>query len=283
MPSDTGKRQDKAKGPTHRSPEAGLVQQMQDEVDRWASRFGLSSPSNWLAQAAGTIMDWKPAIDAFQRGNEFVIRADVPGMNRTDLSVEVGDDAITIRGERKHEAEEDREGVFWSERSYGTFCRVVPIPPGAIGESAKATFTNGVLEVVMPAPSQESRRGRKIDISGGRDEKKGAYRSSNEGVTGTSGTCGASLGSAAAGSMGPAAVGSGRFSGDAAGGRDARTASRRRNSLSTRLGVLSRGFQPRRNTVISTGLRPKASASWQLHIYRSRMRPCTRGPVSMMV
>ena len=93
-------------------------------------------------------------------------------MNRTDLSVEVGDDAITIRGERKHESEEDRDGVFWSERSHGSFCRIVPIPPGAIGESAKATFTNGVLEVVMSAPSQEARRGRKIDISGGREEKK---------------------------------------------------------------------------------------------------------------
>jgi HSP20 family protein len=95
-------------------------------------------------------------------------------MNRTDLSVEVGDDAVTIRGERKHEIEEDRDGVFWSERSYGSFSRVVPIPPAAIGESAKATFTNGVLEVVMSAPSQEARRGRKIDISGSRDEKKTA-------------------------------------------------------------------------------------------------------------
>lgn len=169
MATQTGKGQwnQPASGPV------GLMRQMQDELDRWASRFGLSSPGSWLTQAAGSAMGWTPAVDAFQRGNEFVIRADVPGMNRTDLSVEVGDDAVTIRGERKHESEEDRDGVFWSERSHGSFCRVVPVPPGAIGESAKATFTNGVLEVVMPAPSQESRRGRKIDISGGREEKKG--------------------------------------------------------------------------------------------------------------
>ena len=62
MPSDTGKRHEKTKGPSHRSSEAGLVQQMQDEVDRWASRFGLSSPSSWLAQAAGTVMDWNPLL-----------------------------------------------------------------------------------------------------------------------------------------------------------------------------------------------------------------------------
>ena len=152
-----------------------LMRQMQNEADRWLGRFGFSnwaSPDSWLGQVARQAADWTPAIDAFQRGSEFVIRADVPGMNRHDLSVEVGDDAVTIRGDRKHEENEERDGVFWSERSYGSFCRVVPIPPGAIGESAKATFTNGVLEIVVPAPSQEARRGRKIDISGARDDKK---------------------------------------------------------------------------------------------------------------
>jgi HSP20 family protein len=147
-----------------------LMRQMQDEVDRWFGRMGLdrgwTSPSNWLSRAGEQMGDWMPAIDAFQRGNEFVIRADVPGMARTDLSVEIGDDAVTIRGERKHEQNEDREGVFWSERSYGSFSRVVPLPPGAISDSAKATFTNGVLEIVVPSPSQDARRGRKIDISG---------------------------------------------------------------------------------------------------------------------
>jgi HSP20 family protein len=148
----------------------GLMRQMQDEVDRWFGRLGWdrgwASPSNWLSRVGEQMGDWMPAIDAFQRGSEFVIRADVPGMARNDVSVEIGDDAVTIRGERKHEHKEDRDGVFWSERSYGSFSRVVPLPPGAISDSAKATFTNGVLEVVVQAPSQETRRGRKIDIAG---------------------------------------------------------------------------------------------------------------------
>ena len=95
-----------------------------------------------------------------------MIRADVPGMNRGDLSVEIGDDSIAIRGERKHDERGEDEGVYWSERSYGTFCREVPLPPGAIADSAKAKFANGVLEVTVQAPSAETRRGRKIDISG---------------------------------------------------------------------------------------------------------------------
>jgi HSP20 family protein len=151
----------------------GLMRQMQDEVDRWFHRAGFdsgwASPSNWLSRAGGHASEWTPAIEAFQRGNEFVIRADVPGMSRQDLTVEIGDEAITISGERKHEEREERDGVFWTERSYGSFCRVVPLPPGAISDSAKATFSNGVLEVVTQAPSQDARRGRKVDISG-RDE-----------------------------------------------------------------------------------------------------------------
>jgi HSP20 family protein len=151
----------------------GLMRQMQEEVDRWFGRLGSErgwmSPSAWLSRSGEQAGDWMPAIDAFQRGNEFVIRADVPGMARTDLSVEIGDEAVTIRGERKHEERDERDGVFWSERSYGSFSRVVPLPPGAISDSAKATFTNGVLEVVVESPSQDARRGRKVDISGHED------------------------------------------------------------------------------------------------------------------
>ena len=154
-----------------------LMRQGIDEMDHWFSRLGFgqgraAAPSarTWFREAAGEMGDWSPAIEAFQRGNEFIVRAEVPGMHRHDLTVEAGDDTLTIRGERKHEQQEDRDGVFWSERSYGSFCRVVPLPPGALTDSAKATFTNGVLEVVMQAPSQDARRGRRIDISGGSDK-----------------------------------------------------------------------------------------------------------------
>ena len=146
-----------------------LMRQGIDEMDRWFGRIGIDrgwmSPSSWMSSVTGQ-GDWTPAIEAFTRGSEFVVRAEVPGMSRTDLHVEASDDTITIRGERKHEQKEEREGVYWSERSYGSFCRVVPVPPGTITDSAKASFNNGVLEVVMQAPSQETRRGRKIDISG---------------------------------------------------------------------------------------------------------------------
>ncbi len=140
-----------------------MMRRMQEDMDRLFDSFGTGR--SWPAVFGGRERsDWMPAIEAFQRGNEFVIRADVPGMSRDDLSVEIGDDALTIRGERRDDHEEEREGVFRSERSYGTFTRVVPLPEGAVGESAKANFRDGVLEIVMPAPSDEVRRGRRIEI-----------------------------------------------------------------------------------------------------------------------
>jgi HSP20 family protein len=157
------------RGEHDRSSPFSLMRQGIDEMDRWFSRFGTDrewmSPSSWLSSVTGR-GDWRPAIEAFTRENEFVVRAEVPGMSRTDLHVETGDDTLTISGERKQEHREEREGVFWTERSYGSFSRVIPLPPGTIADSAKATFNNGVLEVVLQTSSPEARRGRKVDISG---------------------------------------------------------------------------------------------------------------------
>jgi HSP20 family protein len=146
-----------------------MLRRVQEDMDRIFSSFAGGRGLIGEREAS----DWTPAIDAFQRGNEFVVRADVPGLSRDDLSVEVGDDALTIRGERKYDHEEEREGVFRRERVYGSFYRVVPLPEGAVGESAKASFKDGVLEVVLQAPPQEVRRGRRIDIAEERAERGG--------------------------------------------------------------------------------------------------------------
>ena len=178
-------RDDARRGSTMSYSPFALMRQGIDEMDRWFTRLTgssgsmsgardwmpSSSPRDWMASATG-MGDWSPAIEAFQRGSEFVVRADVPGMTRHELNVEVGDDLLTISGERKSEQQRDENGMFWTERTYGSFSRTIPLPPGAIADSAKATFNNGVLEVVVQAPSQEARRGRKIDISGqGADTK----------------------------------------------------------------------------------------------------------------
>jgi HSP20 family protein len=149
------------------------MRQMQDQLDRafnsvWSSG---STTQPWTADNVFGPSDWSPAIDVFQRGNDLVVRADVPGLSKDDITVDIADDQLTIRGERRYDHEEERDGVFRSERSYGSFCRVVPLPQGAIGDSAKATFNNGVLEIVLQAPSFDVRRGRRIEIKERAPEK----------------------------------------------------------------------------------------------------------------
>ena len=151
----------------------------------WNDPFGLFQRDSWplqreswpwraAGQGASTL--WSPQIESFQRGDQFVVRADLPGLKKEEVNIELTDDSLTIQGERREEHEEDREGYYRSERSYGSFYRVVPLPEGAITESAKATFNNGVLEVMLQAPPREVSRKRRIEISdsseSGRNEKR---------------------------------------------------------------------------------------------------------------
>ena len=135
-----------------------------DPFDR--SPFASLSPWTGLSPTRrGDLANWMPQIESFQRGDEFVVRADLPGLDREDITVDVQDDALVVQGERHNEHEHEEEGSYASERSYGQFCRVIPLPEGAIADSVKATFKNGVLEVVTKAPPHEVRRGRRVEIA----------------------------------------------------------------------------------------------------------------------
>lgn len=108
---------------------------------------------------------WAPQVDVFQKNNELTIKVDLPGLKKDEVTVDISDDALTIHGERRRESEEEREGFYRSERSYGSFYRVIPLPEGAITEQAKAAFRDGVLEITMPAPP--ATKGRRLEITEG--------------------------------------------------------------------------------------------------------------------
>lgn len=96
--------------------------------------------------------EWMPQIEVLQNNGQFMVRADLPGLTKDDVKVEVTDDMLTLSGERKEEKVEEREGFYRSERSYGNFYRQIVLPEGATTEQATATFVNGVLEITIPAP-----------------------------------------------------------------------------------------------------------------------------------
>jgi HSP20 family protein len=140
------------------------LQRISDEMDRMFDDVGFGR--RWMTSTPffreGGVT-WAPDVELFQKNNELVIRADLPGLNRDEVSVDITDDAVTIHGERKREHEEEREGLYRSERSYGSFSRTIPLPEGAITEQAKATFRDGVLEIAMPAPPTS--KGRRLEIT----------------------------------------------------------------------------------------------------------------------
>ena len=100
----------------------------------------------------------------FERGNNLVVRADLPGLSREDLDVEVDDDALIIRGERRNELEDDQEGYYRSERSYGSFYRAIPLPENIDPTSCQATFKEGVLEVTFPKPQRPVAKAKRVEV-----------------------------------------------------------------------------------------------------------------------
>ena len=142
-----------------------MMNRFADEVDRLFHDFGVArqrlSSQGWREGQHST---WTPQVEVLERDGQLIVRADLPGLNKDDVKVEVTDNALTIHGERKQEHEEEFEGWHRTERSYGSFYRTIPLPEGINAEAAKATFNDGVLEVKMPAPAREERRSRRLEI-----------------------------------------------------------------------------------------------------------------------
>jgi HSP20 family protein len=148
-----------------------MLERFADEMDRVFENFGFGGlRSRQSGRGFGLLSGediWTPELEIFHRNSELVIRADLPGLTKDDVKVDVSDNQVIIEGERQRQHEEEREGVFRSERSYGRFYRAIPLPEGVIADQAKATFKNGVLEVTIPAPPEQARRGRRLEISEG--------------------------------------------------------------------------------------------------------------------
>ncbi|HEX3231609.1 MAG TPA: Hsp20/alpha crystallin family protein [Pyrinomonadaceae bacterium] len=149
-----------------------VMRKFSEELDRLFEDFG---GRGWLTPMLDKAQlpegPWSPQVEIFERDNELVLRADLPGLTKDDVNVEIANDGITIEGERRHEHEEKGEGYFRSERSYGKFYRRIPMPEGAKAEDANASFSNGVLEIAVPLAKQEERKRRRLEIRGERHQQ----------------------------------------------------------------------------------------------------------------
>lgn len=140
----------------------GLMRRFADEMDRVFGDFGSISAGTSLGEG----LAWTPAVEIREIDNGVVVAAELPGLTEKDVKLEATPEGLVIQGERKQEYTGEEGGIRRSERSYGHFWRLIPLPEGAEVENAKANFENGVLEVNIPL-SESQRRRRQIPISSG--------------------------------------------------------------------------------------------------------------------
>jgi HSP20 family protein len=93
---------------------------------------------------------WAPSTDMFTRGEDMIIRAELPGVKSEDVDISITDNIMTLKGERKVDKEIKEEEFYSSEICYGAFERSLTIPEGIKVEDIKATYENGILEVLIP-------------------------------------------------------------------------------------------------------------------------------------
>ena len=133
---------------------------MHSEINRlFSTLFDTATP------VAGRARQWAPALDVVENDDEYVVRADLPGIGEDDVNVEVKNGVLRIAGERKSEHEERKDGYTRIERSFGSFARSLTLPEGVDPESVKASFDKGVLEIQVPKP--EAPKAHAVEITSG--------------------------------------------------------------------------------------------------------------------
>jgi HSP20 family protein len=125
---------------------------LQNEMNRlFNTVFDTPAPGN-----GGTLRRWMPAMDLVETDDHLVLRADLPGLDQDDVSIEIKDGVLTVSGQRRTEHEEKAEGFHRVERAYGSFSRSLSLPRGVDPDKVAAGFDKGVLEVRIPKPEERT-------------------------------------------------------------------------------------------------------------------------------
>jgi HSP20 family protein len=129
-----------------------IMRRLSDEMDRvFANTFG--SPRSELEKSA-----WSPAVEVRERGGNLEVTAELPGLKKDDVKVECTEEGVVIEGEKRQERETNEAGYHRSERSYGHFYRMIPLPAGADPDKAKAEFRDGLLQLRIPIAENKRQR-----------------------------------------------------------------------------------------------------------------------------
>jgi HSP20 family protein len=147
------------------------LMEMHQQVDRLFNSMlrGFALPSLYGNSSAGlpalSASSWlRPSVDIAATDKQYTITVEVPGVEENDLALEMVDDSLIIRGEKKLEQEQKDKEFYRTERSYGSFRRVLSLPQDADWDRIDAQFNNGVLTIILPRKAQAQTAGRRIGI-----------------------------------------------------------------------------------------------------------------------
>lgn len=124
---------------------------------------------NTMARSRGeettTLAAWAPPVDIYETKDAIVVKAELPGIDQKDIDIQVSDNVLTIKGERKFESDVNRENFYRIERSYGTFQRSFSLPNIIQQDQIKARFINGILEISLPKVEKAKPKQIKVDVT----------------------------------------------------------------------------------------------------------------------
>ncbi|MEW6117772.1 MAG: Hsp20/alpha crystallin family protein [Nitrospirota bacterium] len=124
----------------------------------------LSQPTWWPARRIFGAEEFAPSVDIYEEDGDVVVKAELPGMKKEDISIDLTDHTITISGEKKEEEKVEEKNFYRHERFYGSFVRSFDIPTDVKADEAKAKFKDGVLEVRLPKTEEAKQKVKKVAI-----------------------------------------------------------------------------------------------------------------------
>ena len=131
------------------------------ELDRW-----MDETMGTLGWGRGeNLRTWFPVTDVSETPEHLILRLEVPGLSRDQITISVENNVLTVRGEKQEETKRENENFYRTERSYGTFERSFSLPPHVDTDNVQATMESGVLTIKLPR--REEARPRQIEIKGG--------------------------------------------------------------------------------------------------------------------
>ena len=170
FPFKRGEKVPVKRGEAQKQQATAPLAQLQRDINRafesfWNDPFGsmlarpfapFESLDEWFGDFAPST--FTPSIDIADKGKNIEVTAELPGMTADDVELQLSDNVLTLRGEKKLEDTKEEEGYYRTERSYGYFQRTIPLPVEVDGEKAEANFKDGVLTVRLPKVKEETKR-----------------------------------------------------------------------------------------------------------------------------